>query len=222
MAASMSVAPCEVLPIWMTVTIVSRSLQPKVSAESTPRPCAERRSAIAKANELNSNSLSSVPILLAPLPVGLRALGLRRAGASRPTIHASLREGHESALGRVDAAANRRVDAESDQGGDPVLSEAAHGRVDQLPDVWGPEGLRRADGGLVGQPDLSGDHNGRRCTRRTSARGFRGLRPVCQVIRQRRERQRFEGERSSPRQSPVCRHWVGRPTLKWPAALRLR
>ncbi len=135
-------------------------------------------------------------------------------------------EGHESALGREEAAAGqfsgRRVFPDADLSGDPELSEGAHGLVGRLPDLREPEGLRRAVDGPV-RPRDAGDHTVRRCS--VSARRCGGsgacLRPSA--ARQRRGSRGFEGGRSLPRQSPVYVHWVGWPTtLTGQPALAIR
>jgi len=99
------------------------------------------------------------------------------------------------------------------------------------------QGLRRADGDLVRQRDVGGDHSGAPLRQaRTGAGGSGAAAPDRPVLRQRRERQGFEGERSSPRQlqcghtgyaglaaravwpAPnVYAHWVGWPRSRRPA-----
>lgn len=64
-----------------------------------------------------------------------------------------MREGHEAARGRMEAAtgqvSGRRVIPDADQGGDPGRSEAAHGLFGKLPDLGASRmSLYRADSEL--------------------------------------------------------------------------
>ena len=104
----------------------------------------------------------------------------------------SLREGHEPAPGRVEAAAGdisgRRAVLDADEGIEPPLPEAAHDLVGPLPDVGEPKGLRLAEGERVRQCEVGGDHNGTPLRQERTAAGGRGRRPRPSLLPRRRER----------------------------------
>ena len=126
----------------------------------------------------------------------------------------SLREGHEPALGRVEAGTGqvfgRLVILDPDQGSGPGRSEAAYGLVGQLPEgvgsrkaSAGPQAARFARAGrgwphgapLRCESAPSGGGRGR-CPRPSAA-------PSAA-----REVGGSKGAQRPPRQSPACAHWV--------------
>ena len=70
----------------------------------------------------------------------------------------------------------RRVALDADTGIEPPFTEAAHD-LGGLPGVGEPEGLRRAEGGLVRPQDAGGDHNGAPLRQERTGAGVRGRRP---------------------------------------------
>ena len=147
---------------------------------------------------------SDPPFLVEKLPRGgvvLVALSSRAEGRLQPAPAAP-----SIPAGRPRTRPGRVV-LDADEGIEPPLPEAALDLVGQLPDVGEPEGLRRAEGGLL-RPRDAGDHNGAPLRQERTGAGVRGRRPRPSVApAAAREAGGSEGGRRPgrrpPRQSPV-------------------